>query len=143
MIKEYCKNACSMKNKMYICIGKLVGIEPTDTYFIRDKALLRFLKSISNQFAKTIRSNASFCIHLTKIYNKMANWVKFGWSANKSNRVRFYGKTVIDGKAITSKKYRDAFSAIEWGEKQLNRDCTCIYCITVSGAHLPMNIQLF
>lgn len=49
-----------MENKMYICIGKLIGIEPTDTYFKRDKALLRFSKSISNQFAKTIRSNASF-----------------------------------------------------------------------------------
>lgn len=71
----------------------------------------------------------------------MANWVKFGWSANKSTRVRFYGKTVIDGKAITSKKYRDALSAIAWGESQLNRDCTCIYCITVSGAHVPMNVQ--
>ena len=131
---------------MYICIGKLVEIEPTDTYFKRDKALLRFSKSISCQFAKTIRSNASFCIHITKIYNymaNMANWVKFGWSANKSNRVRFYGKTVIDGKAITSKKYRDALSAIAWGQSQLNRDCTCIYCITVSGAHVPMNVQLF
>lgn len=73
----------------------------------------------------------------------MANWLKFGWSANNSNRVRFYGKTVIDGKVITSKKYRDAFSAIEWGEKQLNRECTGIYCITVSGAHLPMNVKLF
>ena len=51
-----------MKNKMYICIGKLIEIEPTDTYFKRDKALLRFSKSISSQFAKTIRSNASFCI---------------------------------------------------------------------------------
>ena len=132
-----------MKNKMYICIGKLVEIEPTDTYFKRDKALLRFSKSISSQFAKTIRSNASFCIHLTKIYNQMANWVKFGFAANKSNRVRFYGKTVIDGKAITSKKYRDALSAIAWGESQLNRDCTCIYCITVSGAHVPMNVQFF
>lgn len=50
-----------MKNKMYICIGKQVEIEPTDTYFKRDKALLRFPKSISCQFAKTIRSNASFC----------------------------------------------------------------------------------
>lgn len=48
---------------MYICIGKLIGIEPTDTYFKRDKALLRFSKSISSQFAKTIRSNASFCIY--------------------------------------------------------------------------------
>lgn len=28
-----------MKNKMYICIGKLVGIEPTDTYFKRYRAL--------------------------------------------------------------------------------------------------------
>lgn len=132
-----------MKNKMYICIGKLVEIEPTDTYFKRDKALPLFSKSISNQFAKTIRSNASFCIRITKIYNKMANWVKFGWSANNSTRVRFYGKTVIDGKAITSKKYRDALSAIAWGQSQLNRDCTCIYCITVSGAHVPMNVQFF
>lgn len=72
----------------------------------------------------------------------MANWVKFGWLANNSNRVRFYGKTVIDGKVITSKKYRDAFSAIEWGQSQLNRDCTRIYCITVSGAHVSMNVQL-
>ena len=54
----------------------------------------------------------------------------FNWLLN-IKQVKFYGKTVIDGKAITSKKYRDAFSAIEWGEKQL------------SGAHVPMNVQLF
>lgn len=122
---------------MYICIGKLVEIESTDTYFKRDKALPRFSESISSQFAKTIRGNASFCIKFTT----MANWVKFGFAANNSTRVRFYGKTVIDGKAITSKKYRDALSAIAWGQSQLNRDCTCIYCITVSGAQVPMNVQ--
>lgn len=71
----------------------------------------------------------------------MQNKVKFGWSANNSNRVRFYGKTVIDGKVITSKKYRDALSAMEWGKEQMNRECTGIYCITVSGAHVPMNVQ--
>lgn len=58
--KKYCKNACNMENKMYICIGKLVGIEPTDTYFKRDKALFLLSKSISSQFAKTLRSNALF-----------------------------------------------------------------------------------
>ncbi len=71
----------------------------------------------------------------------MAKRVNFGFAANKSNRVRFYGKTVIDGKTITSKKYRDALSAMEWGKNQLNRECTGIYCITVSGAHVPMNVQ--
>lgn len=71
----------------------------------------------------------------------MAKRVKlFEWLLN-SKQVKFYGKTVIDGKIITSKKFRDAFSAIEWGEKQLNRECTGIYCITVSGAHIPMNVQ--
>lgn len=71
----------------------------------------------------------------------MAKLVNLGLAANKSNRVRFYGKTIIDGKTITSKKYRDAFSAMEWGKNQLNRDCTGIYCITVGGAHVPMNVQ--
>lgn len=71
----------------------------------------------------------------------MAKRVNFGLSANNSNRVRFYGKTVIDGKTITSKKYRDALSAMKWGKKQMNRACTGIYCITVSGAHVPMNVQ--
>ena len=73
----------------------------------------------------------------------MAKRVKlFEWLLN-SKQVKFYGKTVIDGKIITSKKYRDALSAIAWGQSQLNRDCTCIYRITVSGAHLPMNVKLF
>ena len=71
----------------------------------------------------------------------MAKRVKlFEWLLN-SKQVKFYGKTVIDGKAITSKKYRDALSAIAWGECQLNRDSTRIYCITVSGVHVPMNVQ--
>lgn len=130
-----------MKKNAYICSGKQVEQASTTTYFKRIIALLLSLRTCSNLFAKTKGSNASFCIHITKFYEKMANKVKFGWSANNSNRVRFYGKTVIDGKAITSKKYRDALSAMEWGKNQLNRDCTCIYCITVSGAHIPMNVQ--
>ena len=49
-----------MENKMYICIGKQVEIEPTDTYFKRYRALFLLSKSISSQFAKTLRSNALF-----------------------------------------------------------------------------------
>lgn len=131
-----------MKKNLYICSAQLVETSATDTYFKRDKKRCScFLGLVSSQLCKIWRSNASFCIHITKFYDKMHNWVKFGWLANNSNRVRFYGKTVIDGKVITSKKYNDALSAMEWGKNQLNRDCTCIYCITVSGAHIPMNVQ--
>lgn len=72
----------------------------------------------------------------------MANRFKWGQSANNSTRVRFYGKTVIDGKAIHSKVYNDAISAMEWGAQQQNRACTAIYCIDASGAHVSMNVQL-
>ena len=114
--------------------------EFVETYYKRNtKGVVRFSTSFGSCSAK--QRATFFVFAYIKFYKKMLNKVKFGWWANKSNRVRFYGKTVIDGKAITSKKYRDALSAIAWGESQLNRDCTCIYCITVSGAHVPMNVQ--
>lgn len=129
-----------MKKNVYICSAELVEIDTTDTYRRRNKALFPILESISSQFCKTTRGNALF-VYITKIYDRMQNWVKFGFAANNSNRVRFYGKTVIDGKAITSKKYNDALSAMEWGERQINRECTAIYCITAGGEHLPVNVQ--
>lgn len=130
-----------MKKNAYICNAQQV--ERTLPIHITSaiKRCSLFSKVFSSLLCKTERGNASFCIHTTEFYNKMHNRVKFGWSANNSNRVRFYGKTVIDGKTITSKKYRDALSAMEWGKNQLNRECTGIYCITVSGAHVPMNVQ--
>lgn len=124
---------------MYICIGKLVEINlPIHISSVIERCPV--IEIYFEPVCQNIKEQRSFCIK-KKIYKGMANWLKFGCSANNSNRVRFYGKTVIDGKVITSKKYRDAFSAIEWGEKQLNRECTGIYCITVSGAHIPMNVQ--
>lgn len=130
-----------MKKNAYICSAEQDKAGFVDTYFKRDKALFLLLKRLFESCSAKQRGQRSFCIHITKFYEKMQNKVKFGWSANKSNRVRFYGKTVIDGKTITSKKYRDALSAMEWGKNQLNRECTGIYCITVSGAHVPMNVQ--
>lgn len=131
-----------MKKNVYICNAKQVEVNTTKTYSKRDKSVVPCSRFTSSLFRKTERGNASFCIHtITKFYNKMRNRVKFGLTANNSNRVRFYGKTVIDGKAITSKKYNDALSAMEWGKKQINRECTAIYCITVSGEHIAMNVQ--
>lgn len=128
-----------MKKNAYICSAKQVGYTTTDTYFKRIQRCSLFSDVCSTCFAT--KRGQRFFFHITKILRTMRNKVKFGWSANNSNRVRFYGKTVIDGKTITSKKYRDALSAMEWGKKQMNRACTGIYCITVSGAHVPMNVQ--
>ncbi len=130
-----------MRKNTYICSAESVGYTTTKTYCKRIIALFLVLERMFDRFSKIKGGNASFCLHITEFYEKMLNRVKFGWSANNSNRVRFYGKTVIDGKTITSKKYRDAFSAMEWGKNQLNRDCTGIYCITVGGAHIPINVQ--
>lgn len=129
-----------MKKNAYICGAKPIETESIKTYYRRDTALFLVLERLFRVgFAKT--KGATLLFYITKILRQMRNRVKFGWSANNSNRVRFYGKTVIDGKVITSKKFRDAFSAMEWGKKQMNRACTGIYCITVSGAHVPMNVQ--
>ena len=72
----------------------------------------------------------------------MANKVNLFNRLKNSKSVKFYGKTVIDGKVITSKNYADAWSAIEWGKSQLNRDCTGIYCINLAGEHIAMNVVL-
>lgn len=50
----------------------------------------------------------------------MANWGKFGWSANKSNRVRFYGKVVLSGGKTITKVFRNTtlLHAIAWVEEQ-------------------------
>lgn len=71
----------------------------------------------------------------------MLNWVKFGFAAKNSNRVRFYAQTVLDGELKTSKKFNDATSAMHWASEQLNRECTRVYGITAEGKHIALNVQ--
>ena len=129
-----------MKKNVYICSGKTGGASATETYNKRDKSVVPIPRTCSSQFCQKQQEQRSFCTYI-KQFLKMAKLGKLFNLLNNSKRIKFYGKTVIDGKAITSKKYNDALSAMEWGKKQINRECTAIYCITVSGEHIAMNVQ--
>lgn len=130
-----------MKKNTYICSAKPVERILPRHITSAIKRCSSSSKVFSSRFRKNKRGNASFCIHIKKFYDKMRNRVKFGFAAKNSNRVRFYGQTVLDGAIITSKKYDDATSAMHWASEQLNRECTRVYGITAEGEHIALNVQ--
>ena len=72
----------------------------------------------------------------------MANWVKFGWSAKKSNRNRFVVETIIYDK-YKAVHFPNFMQAWEYANQQLNRECTLIRYINDAGEFIKCNCRIY